>query len=200
MLPTLLSFVAGLAIEGGHHRSSGPVLRVLYSFPDTLGAPGIGTIAYHQVCGLIARGHEVHVHCTFLARPLHGKRHCSTTLGLGGLRIPHRLLGRNTAYRYHDSRVAAAIRKSPRSFDIVHLWPRATLASARAARQHGIPTVRELPNTHTAHALEVVAMETARLGLAPIQGNSRYPDPAILALEEEEFRSVDMPGSSYGDT
>ena len=47
--------------------SSG-ALRILYSFPDTIGAPGIGTTAWNQAAGLSGLGHEVHVHATAVAR------------------------------------------------------------------------------------------------------------------------------------
>ena len=44
--------------------ASAAPLRVLYSFPDTLGAPGIGTTAWNQAAGLIGLGHEVRVYAT----------------------------------------------------------------------------------------------------------------------------------------
>ena len=42
-------------------------LRILYSFPDTLGAPGIGVAARHHTEQLARLGHEVHVYCTAVA-------------------------------------------------------------------------------------------------------------------------------------
>ena len=39
-------------------------LSILYSFPDTLGAPGIGVAARHHTEQLALLGHEVHVYCT----------------------------------------------------------------------------------------------------------------------------------------
>ena len=47
-------------------------LRVLYSFPDTLGAPGIGTTAWNQVQSLVGLGHEVRVCATAVAREVPG--------------------------------------------------------------------------------------------------------------------------------
>jgi glycosyltransferase involved in cell wall biosynthesis len=167
-------------------------LRLLYSFPDTLGAPGIGTTAYHQARGLIDRGHEVTVVCTYLARPLPPAARVLTTLGLAGLRVPHRALGRARAYRHHDRSVAREVRRLGSRLDVVHTWPRATLQTAAAANAVGVPTVRELPNAHTRYAYDVVARELASLGLEPQRGHSHTPDPGALALEEAEFRAADL--------
>jgi glycosyltransferase involved in cell wall biosynthesis len=166
-------------------------MRIVYSFPDTLGAPGIGTTAVNQVRGLIARGHEVHVYCTSAVADLPGVAALTTTLTLLGRRVPHRALGRERAYRYHDRRVARALRKLRPPADVVHVWPRATVQTAAAAREVGTKSVREVPNTHTAYAYESVARETAALGLEGVAGHSHTFDPAALALEEAEFRAVD---------
>lgn len=165
-------------------------LRIAYSFAFTLGDPGIGTTALHQVRGLIERGHEVTVCCTSLSAPLEGAARIVTTLTLAGRRIPHRALGGLNAFRYHDFRVARTVARG--SFDIVHCWPRATLATARAARERGAKVVREAPNTHTAHAYETVARELETLGLPPARGHSHAGDARILALEEAEFRTADL--------
>ena len=108
-------------------------LRILYSFPDTLGAPGIGVAARHHTEELARLGLEVHVYCTAVAGPPPVVHHLVTTLTVAGQRVPHRALGRRRAYRYHDRRVAWALRRAAGQIDIVHLWPRATLASAAAA-------------------------------------------------------------------
>src|SRR3712207_7615074 len=44
--------------------SARPRLRVLYSFPDILGKPGIGMTAFHQVQGLVDAGFDVTIACT----------------------------------------------------------------------------------------------------------------------------------------
>ena len=112
-------------------------MRVLYSFPDTLGAPGIGTTARHQVEGLLAQGIEVSVWCTSIRCELPRARRVVTTLSAAGVRVPHRALGGDRAYRYHDLRVAAALKRRAGEFDVVHVWPRAALhtrARPRAPR------------------------------------------------------------------
>ena len=172
-------------------------LRVLYSFPDTLGEPGIGAAALHYVEGLVRRGHEVVLYCTSIGREAAEVRELEgtkkvTTLTAAGVRIPHRAVGRRRAYRYHDQRVARALTRLDGRVDVVHVWPRATVHTAAAARMLGIPTVREVPNTHTAFAYERVAEENARLGLESVPGHSHTPDPVGLELEEREYDAVDM--------
>jgi glycosyltransferase involved in cell wall biosynthesis len=168
-------------------------LRVLYSFPDGLGAPGVGTTAHRQVQGLIALGLEVSVICTSLQRELPGARSITTTLTAGGRRIPHRALGGgDRAYRYHDMRTAHALRGMADRIDVVHVWPRASLATARTARELGIPSIREVPNTHTAYAYEAAAHEAQVLGLEQPPGHSHTYDAARLRHEEAEFDAVDV--------
>jgi glycosyltransferase involved in cell wall biosynthesis len=167
-------------------------LRILYSFPDTIGAAGIGTTAWNQASGLAALGHEVHVHATAAAREVPGAAALVTTLTVAGRRIPHRALGRARAYRRHDRLVAEALRRGAGSFDVVHCWPRATVATAAAARASGVVSVREAPNTHTGFAYERVAEETARLGLPQPEGHSHTEDAEALALEEREYAAVDL--------
>lgn len=167
-------------------------LRVLYSFPDTLGAPGIGTTAWNQVQSLVGLGHEVRVYATAVAHELPHTEEVVTTLTLAGKRVPHRAIGRRRAYRYHDRRVGKALRRLAGEVDIVHCWPRATVETAAAARDTGIASVREAPNTHTAYAYERVAEETARLGLAQPEGHSHTADEYALDLEEREYAAVDL--------
>ena len=167
-------------------------MRALYSFPDTLGKPGIGTTAYHQVESLVEQGVEVVVYCTSASRTPAGLAGLVTTLAFRGTRVPHRALRIDRAYRYHDWRVARAIGRQGASFDVLHCWPRAVLASARAARRASIPSLREVPNTHTAYAFRVVAEETRRLGLSLQSGHSHTFERAVLAREVAEYAAADV--------
>jgi glycosyltransferase involved in cell wall biosynthesis len=167
-------------------------LRVLYSFPDALGKYAIGCVAWHQIAGLARRGHQVHVFCTSLAWPDPGAHRLVRTLSLGGRRIPHRVLGWERAHRYHDRVVAGALRRLSGRIDVVHLWPRATLRTAAAARERGARTVREAPNCHTAVAYERAAEETAALGLLPAKGHTHYSGDASLRRELAEYDAVDV--------
>jgi glycosyltransferase involved in cell wall biosynthesis len=166
-------------------------LRILYSFPDTVGDPGIGAAALHYVRGLGELGHEVLLYCTSGGRHA-GAARTVETLGFAGARVPHRALGRARSYRYHDRRTARALSRLREPVDVVHVWPRATLATSRAAHALGVPVVREVPNTHTAFAYARVAEETALCGLEPVPGHSHTPDPAALALEEHEYECADL--------
>ena len=167
-------------------------LRIVYSFADTLGAPGIGTTAWNQAAGLVGLGHEVRVYATALARDVPGAAEVVTTLTLAGKRVPHRTLGRARAYRHHDRRVAAVLRRLANEVDVVHCWPRATVETATAARAAGAVSVREAPNTHTGFAYERVAAETERLGLPQPEGHSHTADAHALELEEREYAAVDL--------
>lgn len=163
--------------------------RVLYSFPDTIGKPGIGSIAAAQVRGLLARGADLTVVATSSRKPVAGAARTVLTLEILGRRVPHRAVGVARAQGLHDLVAARMLRR--RRFDVVHVWPQAALRTLAVARAAGIASVREVPNTHTAHAQEVGAQAAAALGLRPARGHSHTPDPRRVAVEEEEYRRAD---------
>ena len=165
-------------------------MHLLYSFPDGIGRPGIGTTAYNQVREVAAHVDRVTLYCTSQHRELPPNVHVVQTLRIGR-RVPHRALGIDRSYRYHDARVAFALQRLGASVDVVHCWPRAAVRTCRAARRHGIPCFREVPNTHTAHAYEVVAREYEALGLTPSPGHSHTFDATALAREEQEYELAD---------
>jgi len=139
----------------------------------------------------IARGLDVSVWCTSLHCDLPGARRIVTTLQVAGLRVPHGALGGDRAYRYHDLRVARALDRLPGEFDVVHVWPRAALHSAKAARALGMRTFREAPNTHTGYAYDAVVRECELLGIAPPPGHSHTFDARRLRHEEAEYDAAD---------
>ncbi len=188
--------------------------RVLYSFPHTLGAPGIGTTALNQVLGLLELGVDVTVCCaslggqaSSLAGAPNARKRASNrsgtgtakaagppmsarvieTLAVAGRRIPHRALGIDRALRFHDRRVASLLRRQPRRYDIVHGWPLGSLSTFEVARSAGIAAVRESPNCYTAVAYERVAQEALLLGLEVPAGASHHYDAARLGREENEY-------------
>jgi glycosyltransferase involved in cell wall biosynthesis len=165
-------------------------VHVLYSFPDGIGKPGIGTTAFNQVRELAAHVERVSLYCTSLHAALPENVRVVETLSVLGRRVPHRALGVDRSYRYHDARVASALDRL-RDVDVVHCWPRATLKTCAAARRLGVPSFREVPNTHTAHAYEVVARERASLGLDPVPGHSHTFDARALDREEREYEVAD---------
>lgn len=167
-------------------------MRVLYSFPHTLGEPGISTTAYHQLEGLIEQGLTVDVVCTSLHGDLPGARRVIETLKLGGRRIPHRALGVYRAYRYHDRRAAEMLRRLRREVDLAHTWPAGCLHTLSAARQVDVPGFREVPSAHTQTAYEDAAREAAAIGTElPTDHHHRY-DAGHLERELREFAAADF--------
>lgn len=165
-------------------------MRVLYSFPHAIGAPGIGTTAVQQVRGLLNRGHDVqvvaasvHPNADFLADVI-------KTMVLAGLRVPHRALGMDRTMAYHDLRVASHLRRHSADYDVVHCWPGAALHTARAAAKSGLPTLREVPNTHTGNAYDVVGKLCAELGIHLPKNHSHSLNVGRLQREEAEYAAV----------
>lgn len=168
-------------------------MRVFYSFPDVVGKAGIGVAAMHNVRALADEGAAVTLVCTSVA----GVRfddsvEVVTTLTAAGRRIPHRALGIRRAYGYHDWRAARLLEGRASEIDVVHTWPRAVIRTAAVAHRRGVPVVREVSNTHTAHAYDVVAEEHARLGVPVPEGHSHAYDAEALAREEAEFATADL--------
>lgn len=177
---------------GGPRPGGGGVLAVLYSFPFALGSPGIGFTAWNQANELVRAGVDVHVVAGSVAKPIEGAASVRTTLTVRGRRVPHRVIGRSRAMRIHDAVTAGLVGRllDAHADDVVHAWPLASARTLRAARQRGIPGVREVPNTHTAHAYEVVAREYAALGLELPRGGSHTGDARRLATEESEYAAA----------
>lgn len=162
-------------------------MKILYSFPHPIGAPGIGTTAMQEVLGLLDRGHDVTVIATSAHSPSHALPKLISTMVIGGVRVPHRVLGMDNTMAYHDHRVASHLKRMRGAYDVVHCWPGATLATARAGAEVGVPTVREVPNTHTENAYKVVDRLCQELGIELPKGASHRPNPARLARERAEY-------------
>ena len=167
-------------------------LRVWYSFPDTLGSPGIGTTALNQVRGLAQAGVDLRVFCTFNAAVPPAGVAFTETLRVAGRRVPHRTLGVDRAYRWHDRMVAPALRRAAPAPDVVHAWPGGCLATFAAARRAGVVSLREAPSPHTASAFERAGRAAADLGLEVPVGHSHRDDPQRLATENAEFDAADL--------
>lgn len=165
-------------------------LRVLYSFPHTLGAPGIGTTAFHQIVGLVEAGVDVTVYCTWLGRALPESVTVVETLRLRDRRVPHRALGVERAYEYHDWRVARHLRSESR-YDIVHTWPAGCLRSLAECRRRSIVGVREAPSEHTAGAFERAASATDSVGVPLPKNHAHAWNDRRLAKELAEFAAAD---------
>jgi glycosyltransferase involved in cell wall biosynthesis len=109
------------------------------------------------------------------------------TLAPRGRRVPHRVLGVDRAYRYHDWRTSRMLASAAEPIDVVHGWPLGSEKTFQRAAGLGIPSLRESPNLYTARAYELVADEVARLGLVVPPGASHHFDPTRLAREEREY-------------
>lgn len=163
-------------------------LRVLYSFPHPIGAPGIGTTAMNQVRGLVGLGVDVTLYCTSVARELSDMpSRVTQTLTVAGRRIPHRAMGVDRAYRYHDWRVSRALADTPDAFDVVHAWPMGSARTFATARRHNLAAARESPNCYTAVAYELAQNEAARLGLSVPGDATHHFDAKRLAREQQEY-------------
>ena len=116
-------------------------VRVLFSFPNKLGAQRICYTAWQQVNGLAAAGAEVTVFTGDLLRPVPCEVKVHTTLARGKLRIPYKLIGSNRAWSLHDYLVSRQIEKNVGKIDIIHAWPQGALRTLKAASKVGIPTL-----------------------------------------------------------
>jgi glycosyltransferase involved in cell wall biosynthesis len=112
------------------------------------------------------------------------------TMVFGGVRVPHRVLGMDRTMAYHDTRVAAHVRENALSYDVIHCWPGATIHTCRAALSANIPALREVPNTHTANAYDVVGALCAELGMELPRGHSHRLNVGRLRREETEYREA----------
>lgn len=163
-------------------------LTVLYSFPHAIGASGIGWTAWNQVTELVAAGHRVHLVAASITRQIEGLASMRTSLEYGLLRVRPRAVGRDRAYVWHD-RVAANVISRVRP-DVTHAWPLSARRSFLAARGVGSASLREVPNTHTGHAFEVVAEEARRIGVVTPRGTSHAFNPVHYAIEEMEWAAA----------
>jgi glycosyltransferase involved in cell wall biosynthesis len=166
-------------------------LRVLHSFPHKIGAERIATTAWHEAAGVAAAGGDVTVAAGVVHRPLPPEVKVRTTLSRGRFRIPYQALGTVRTLALHDRIVAGWLPTQADRIDVVHAWPLAAVRTLRAARRLGIPTVLERPNAHTRFAMQTVAEECARIGVALPADHEHAYNEERLRREEEEYRLAD---------
>lgn len=166
-------------------------VRVLYSFPNKLGAQRICYTAWQQVNGLAAAGAKVTVFTGGLLRPVPEGVTVNTTLARGKLRIPYKFIGSKRAMALHDYIVSRRLKDMVGQIDIIHTWPQGALRTLKVAKKLGIPTVLERCNAHTRFAYETVQKECERLGIALPPSHESAFNEDVLRVEEEEFRRAD---------
>jgi glycosyltransferase involved in cell wall biosynthesis len=166
-------------------------IRVLFSFPNKLGAARICYTAWQQVNGLASAGAEVTVFTGGLLRPVASSVRVTTTLARGRLRIPYKMIGSRRALALHDYIVARQLENMVGKIDVIHTWPQGALRTLGAAARLGIPTVLERCNAHTRFSYEVVQKECQRLGVTLPAGHESAFNEKVLRIEEEEFRRAD---------
>jgi glycosyltransferase involved in cell wall biosynthesis len=166
-------------------------VRVLYSFPHKIGAGRICDTAWYQVVGAADAGIDFAVYPGVVHRSLPPGVSVSPTLARGRLRIPYRAIGHRRAYALHDARVSRALKSLVGQIDVVHLWPLGARRTLVTAKQLGIPTVLERANAHTRLAYDVVAKESARLGVELPSDHEHAFNADVLRIEEEEYALAD---------
>lgn len=166
-------------------------IRVLYSFPNRLGAGRICWTAWQQVTGLVAAGAEMTVIAASILPTPPASVRLFKSLCVGSFRIPLRLLGVRRALHIHDVLAAHWLDRNAAEIDIVHVWPLAALRTIRIAKKHRIPVVLERPNTHTEFAYQVVDDECKRVGVTLPVGYEHKFDASVLAHETKEYFESD---------
>lgn len=171
--------------------ASAEPVRVMYSFPNRLGAGRICWTALQQVKGLVDAGAAVSVvAASALIRP-EGVENLVTTLATRNLRFPCRFIGSRRAAILHDWISSKWLEKNVNKIDLVHVWPLGGLRTISVARRYGIPVLLERPNAHTGFAYDVVSEECALIGLNLPEGYEHQFDARVLDREIKEYDSCD---------
>jgi glycosyltransferase involved in cell wall biosynthesis len=165
---------------------SGPV-RVLYSFPHRIGASRICTAAWYQVAGASRAGARVVACPASVQRALPAEVDVRPTLSRGRWRIPYRSIGAMRAFWLHDQIIAKRLEAMADDIDLVHAWPLGSLATLKAAKRLGIPSVLERPNAHTRFAYRVVQEECDRIGVTLPPDHEHAYKEKVLVREEAEY-------------
>lgn len=164
-----------------------PPLRVLYSFPHRLGAGRICWTAWQQVLGIERAGARVTAIVGSAQRKPPLSVRLITTLSVGRLRLPFRLLGARRMAVFHDWFTSLWLKSHATKIDIVHTWPLGGLRTIRVARKLGIPVVMERPNTHTGFAYKVVEEECDLIDFKLPDGYEHKFDAVSLKHELKEY-------------
>lgn len=165
---------------------------VLHSFPHRLGMHRICTTAWYEIASASNAGATLHAICGDSVRPLPPNIRLTKTLAAGRIHIPRKLIGVVRLCALHDWMVARHLLNQTESYNVVHTWPLATLRTAKAAKQFGIPVALERCNAHTRYAYNSVKEECDRIGIHLPRNFEHQKNTKILSLEESEYESASI--------
>lgn len=166
-------------------------IRVLHSFPHRLGKARICTTAWYEIESAARAGAELKVMAGDSVRELSPHVALTKTMAAGRMRVPASVVGTRRACALHDWLVARALSSLAGSIDVVHAWPLAARRTIEAAHRLGIPVALERCNAHTRFAFDVVARESARIGVELPPNHEHAYNETTLRLEEEEYAQAD---------
>lgn len=165
------------------------MLKIVYSFPWEIGAPGIGYTAWQHVNEMIKLGADITLMTGRVAKPFEkAPSRCIQTMTLWRKKVPAKLFGGfDGAAAYHDYRVARHLDKHHQHVDVLHAWPLAAKQSLLRANRHKIMSFIERPNTHTEFAYRSVKQAYEQINLAQKTQSSHTFNKKRLKREEEEY-------------
>ena len=126
-----------------------------------------------------------------LSRPVDQAVQVRPTLAWGSFKLPYRLLGRLRTIALHDHIVSRRLKGQADQVDLIHAWPLGSLKTLKRAREYGIVSVLERPNTHTRFGYESVRAESDRIGVKLAPHDEHAFNREILDKEEEEYELAD---------
>lgn len=163
---------------------------ILHSFPHRLGMRRICTTAWYEIQSASNAGATLHAICGDSVRPLSSNIRITKTMAAGRIHIPRKLIGVIRLCALHDWFVARHLLNPNESYDVVHTWPLATLRTAKAAKNRGIPVALERCNAHTRYAYSSVKDECDKIGVKLPRNFEHQTNNKILSLEEAEYESA----------
>lgn len=170
------------------------MMSILYSFPWSIGASGVGYTAWEHVNELGKLGLKIHLISGKVEKKFDYPPHnIKQSMSLIGVKIPAKFFGGiDNAAKFHDYITATYIKKYHKYINLFHGWPMASELSIKTAKKYGIATFLERPNTHTQFAFETIKKVYQDLGLTQKSNQSHTTNLKRLNRELREFRTTDF--------
>jgi glycosyltransferase involved in cell wall biosynthesis len=168
--------------------------QILYSFPWSIGASGIGYTAWEHVNELSKLNTKIHLYVGHHKKKFDTKIHVTKlSQCIFNKKVPTIVFGSlDNAAKIHDFLVTQYIRKHHKSIDVLHCWPLASLTSIKTAKSFGIKTFLERPNTHSEYAYSINEKIYAELNLKQERSSSHRFNNKRLEREQQEYFSTDF--------